>query len=398
MTPACQRGRAAAPLLLALALAAVVAWRLATPTLAAPPAPTVPAPAPLLATTAGAIAPAIAPLPPALGLSAEQRRDQQVLWRQRLERAQQALANYQQAARYPNESRPIEEHPDQLRPFAPVADERPLRMPGGSVTAGVRLRTTQERIFIAGSESSRVTVALVDAEGRALPLRATRAVLHEVTEPGRTASTPEFTMAVNEGSDGVLSAVIQPARQGFATYAGTVRLDLLLDHAGAPGFLFFDVIYSPEQAAAWLPGATDAVAGGDLRFTLRAQVLIAGRYVVSARIDDAAGTPVALALFNAELGRGEQAIALPVAGRLLHDRKPAFPLALRDVEAFLLKPDAFPDRVMLPRLAGVVHRSAVYELGRFANAEPQSDQRDRYLAELGKDVREAEQQLQALGP
>ncbi|MFY9511839.1 MAG: hypothetical protein WAQ05_12800, partial [Rubrivivax sp.] len=336
--------------------------------------------------------------PLAAGLSPAQRREQQLLWQQRLERARLALANYRQAARYPNESRPIEEHPDQVRPFAPIAEERPLRMPGGSVTSGVRLRTTQERIFLAGAESSRVSIALVDSEGRTLPLRATRAVLHEVTEPGRTASTIEFPMPVAEAASGELSALIQPARQGFASYAGTVRLGLHLEHAGAPGFLYFDVIYSPEQAATWLPGADDSVAAGDLRFALQLQVLIAGRYVVSARIDDASGTPLALAQFNAELGRGVQQIPLPVAGRLLHDKRPVFPLALRDVEAFLLKPDTFPDRVMLPRRSGVVHRSAAYALERFANAEPPSEQRDRYLAELGKDVREAEQALKALGP
>jgi len=401
-----QRGRALGPVLAALALAGAVAWWLAAP--APPLAPEPPArPAgALLVSTAQAALPASTPLPAAAGLSAAQRLEQQAAWRQRLERAQAALANFQQAARYPNDSRPIDEQPDQIRPFAPIAEDRPLRAPGGSVAAGMRLRTTQERIFLAGPESARVTVALVDEQGRTLPLRVTRAVLHEVTEPGRTARTNEVPVAVNDAGtagdvqagDGVYSALLQPAAQGFADFAGTVRLDLHLEHAGQPGFIFFDLVYSPEQAAVWLPGVRDAVVDGGLQFRLQAEVRIAGRYVVSARVDDAAGTPVALALFNAELGRGTQAVTLPVAGRLLHDKQPAFPLRLRDVEAFLLKPDAFPDRVMLPRLAGVVHSSALYALDRFSNAEPASEQRDRYLAELSKDVREAQTQLQQLGP
>ena len=407
-----QTGAAGRAALVAVALAAVLAWWLAAPSAApVPPRPTAAAgTTPLLQTTAGGVAAlpaaAAAALPAAAGLSPAQRQEQIALWRERLERAKTALANYQQAARYPDSSRPIEEHPDQVRPFEPIAEDRALRMPGGSVTPGVRLRTTQDRIFLAGQETARITVALVDADGRAQPLRVTRAVLHEVTEPGRTARTNEVAIDVNDrgssgdlqAGDGVHSAVLQPGAQGFADFAGTVRLTLHLDHAGQPGFLFFDLVYSPELAATWVPGVRDLAEGGDLRFVLQADVRLPGRYVVSGRIDDAAGQPVALALFNAELGGGRQAVVLPVAGRLLHDRQPAFPLRLRDVEAFLLKPDAFPDRVMLPRLAGVLHSSAVYTLDRFANTEPGGDQRARYLAELGKDVREAEQQLQQLGP
>ncbi|WP_425260593.1 hypothetical protein ACPOLB_07040 [Rubrivivax sp. RP6-9] len=410
-----QAGGAGRAALVAVALAAVLAWWLAAPS-AAPVPPRAMAAgdaAPLLQTTAGEVAalPAAstataAALPAAAGLSPAQRQEQIALWRERLERAKTALANYQQAARYPDSSRPIEEHPDQVRPFEPIAEDRALRMPGGSVTPGVRLRTTQDRIFLAGLETARITVALVDADGRPQPLRVTRAMLHEVTEPGRTARTNEVAIDVNDrgssgdlqAGDGVHSAVLQPGAQGFTDFAGTVRLTLHLDHAGQPGFLFFDLVYSPELAATWVPGVRDMAEGGDLRFVLQADVRLPGRYVVSGRIDDAAGQPVALALFNAELGGGRQAIVLPVAGRLLHDRQPAFPLRLRDVEAFLLKPDTFPDRVMLPRLAGVLHSSAVYTLDRFANAEPGGDQRARYLAELGKDVREAEQQLQQLGP
>ncbi len=408
-----QAGAAGRAALVAVALAAVLAWWLAAPS-AAPVPPRVAAAvdaAPLLQTTAGSVAalPAAASaavLPAAAGLSPAQRQEQIALWRERLERAKTALANYQQAARYPDSSRPIEEHPDQVRPFEPIAEDRALRMPGGSVTPGVRLRTTQDRIFLAGQETARITVALVDADGRAQPLRVTRAVLHEVTEPGRTARTNEIAIDVNDrgssgdllAGDGVHSAVLQPGTQGFADFAGTVRLTLHLDHAGQPGFLFFDLVYSPELAATWVPGVRDVAEGGDLRFVLQADVRLPGRYVVSGRIDDAAGQPVALALFNAELGGGRQAVVLPVAGRLLHDKQPVFPLRLRDVEAFLLKPDTFPDRVMLPRLAGVLHSSAVYTLDRFANTEPGGDQRARYLAELGKDVREAEEQLQQLGP
>jgi hypothetical protein len=399
------RGRAPWAGLIATACVAVATWWWLLPGPSAAPAAASTAVLPLMAAGAPppAVPPAVASAATAAGrplsaLGEAQRKEQLALWQGRLARAQLARDNYLQAARYPHESRPMSEHPDQVHPFEPIAEDRPLRMPGGSVTQGVRLKTTQERVFASGNESNRVTVALQDDAGRPLPLRITRAVQREVTPPGRTASTPDFQMPVSSDSNGVFTMVMQPARQGFSGFAGTVRLELALEYGGQPGFLFFDLVYSPEQAATWLPGVREALEGGSLAFYARAQVLLAGRYVVTARIFDANGKAVALAQFNGEVPAGTADFRLPLFGKLVRDSQPAFPLQLRDVEAFLLKPDTFPDRVMLPRLAGVQHTSKTYPLASFADAEWQSDERARYLAELGKDVAAAEQAIQRLQP
>ena len=335
-----------------------------------------------------------------------ERREERVLWQARLERARDALEGYRQVAQYPHESRPAEEHADQLRPFEPITEERALRTPGGSGTAGVRLRTTQERGFASGLESNRVTLTLTDDAGRVLPLRVTRAMLKEVTPPGRTSSTNEVPLDVNDAGrqgdaaagDGTFTALMQPGAQGFGGFAGTVRLEMNLEYAGQPGFIYFDVVYSPEQAATWLPGVREAAGPGGLDFFVKAQVLMPGRYVVTGRIDDARGKALALAQFNGEVGAGAIEFRLPVFGKLIRDRQPVFPLVLRDVEAFLLKPDTFPDRVMLPRRAGVQLSSRSYALAGFADTEWSSDERTRYLTELGKDVAAAEQKVQQLGP
>lgn len=362
------------------------------------PAPLAAAPGPRLP---GAPAAAASTLPPGAPLSAlglAQRREQLAQWQARLARAQQALAAYGAAAQYPHESRPIEEHPDQVRPFAPIAEDRALRMPGGTAPQGVRLKTTQERVFASGNESSRITVTLQDLEGRTLPLAVRQATIREVTPPGKTASTAPFN-AQPSLNDGTYTWVMQPALQGFAGFAGTVRLELHLEYAGQPGFLYFDLVYSPGSAATWLPGVREAATAASLDFFLKAQVTQAGRYVLSARVDDATGKPFAMALFNAEVAAGTVEFRLPVFGKLIRDKQPAFPLTLRDVEGFLLKPDAFPDRVMLPRLAGTVHTSQVYPLSFFSAAEWQSEERTRYLDELGKDVAEAGRKVQELqGP
>jgi len=64
------------------------------------------------------------------------------LWQARYERAEQVYASYRDATRYPHESRPLADHPDQVRPFDPVTEETPLRDAKGDVVKGVRLRTT----------------------------------------------------------------------------------------------------------------------------------------------------------------------------------------------------------------------------------------------------------------
>ena len=128
------------------------------------------------------------------------------------------------------------------------------------------------------------------------------------------------------------------------------------------------------------------------------QVQQPGRYVVTGRIDDANGRPFALVSFNEELGAGPQQIRLQVFGKLLRDAQPTFPLSLRDVDAFLLKPDAFPDRSLMPRRDGLVYQTRSYPLVAFSNAEWASAERQRHLDEYRKDVGEAEHHLHSLGP
>ncbi|KPF48357.1 hypothetical protein IP87_03105 [beta proteobacterium AAP121] len=410
-----QQGRAAwlGVAALAAALAGVAWWQgalgdlqAATPArlldAAAPAAPDA-TPTPAATAASGSRTGLGVPLSP-LGLA--QRREQLELWQGRLERARDTLQGYQAGAVYPHSSRPLTEHPDQQRPFDPITEERALRVPGGSSTQGVRLRTTQERVFASGMESNRITLTLTDEQGRPLPLRVQRAVQKEVTPPGATARTAEVALAVNDtgtqgdlvAGDGTWSALMQPGAQGFANFAGTVRLELNLEYAGQPGFLYFDLVYSPEQAATWLPGVREAATPAGLDFFVKAQVQQAGRYVLSGRVVDARGAPVALVQFNGEVGTGAVEFQLPVFGKLIRDVKPEFPLVLRDVEGFLLKPDTFPDRVMLARRIGEQHRSRSYTLASFSDAEWQSEERTRYLTELGKDVAEAEQKVRQLQP
>lgn len=342
-------------------------------------------------------APLPAPVAPFNAVGLQARQAQLAMWQQRLARARQTLDSYRESTRYPPESRPIGEHPDQLRPFDPIADDKPLRNPGGQPARGVHLRTTQERVFVSGAESVRLTVTAEDDAGKTLPLLVTRAVAFDLPDARQAIGRPQVAVQFADGGaepdlkagDGIFSARLQPSTQGFADYAGTIRVQVQLNQDGQQGVLNVDLVYAPQVPAVWAAGVREALQAGSLAFYLKANVSQPGRYVVSARVDDANGKPFALLGFNEELAAGMQEVQLVMFGKLVRDGAPVFPLVLRDVEGFLLIPDRFPDRAMMPRLAGRVHVSGSYPLAGFSDAEWSSEERGRYLAELTRDVHQA---------
>lgn len=373
---------------------------------AAPPTASSATPDPLarlLATASSASAASSAPFSAA---GWQQRQAELALWRERLERASAALEAYRHTTRYPHGARPAAEQPDQLRPNDPLVEDHPLREPKGKAAAGVRLRTSQERVFAAGDEAVRVTVAVLDEADRAQPLRVQRASLREVTAPNVGSLFPVVPVAFNDdGSDGdaqagdrVHTARVLPSAQGFAGLAGQLRLEVFLEYKGQVGFTYFDLYVTPEPPATWAGAVRESMVAGSLAFELPVQVREAGRYVATAVLDDAGGRPFALLTFNDTLAAGPGAIRLLLFGKLVRDAPPAFPLTLRDVVAFRLREEGHPDRALMPRRIGVVHVSARHAAGAFSDAEWSDEQRTRYLAELTKDVDEAKKNVERLGP
>lgn len=327
---------------------------------------------------------------------------QLALWSQRLERAEELLENYRNQTKYPFDSRPARENADQMYPNRPVREEGKLSNPGQKPAEGIRIRTSQERVYVAGDESVLFTVNAVDMDGNALPIQVTRAIAHDPPLDGKPSKRNSIAMPFNDegangdqaASDTVWSARLAPATQGFAGHAGMIRVELNLKVNEQTGFAFFDVFYTPDPPAIWSGGVREAVEAGSLNFYLKAQVRDAGRYVVTGRIDDAKGQPFALISFNNELSAGPKEIKLNLFGKLLVDEKPLFPLTLRDVDGFLLKENATPDRALMPRLPGRVLMSRVYPLTVFSEAEWDSEERARYLAEYGRDVESARAHLE----
>ena len=337
----------------------------------------------------------------AAGLQARQ--EQLALWRGRYQRAEQIYASYRDATRYPYDSRPIAEHPDQVRPFAPIAEDLKLRGANGEVVKGIRLRTTQERVFLSGAESVKFTVSAVDDSDRSLPLVIRSAAAQSIPDSRTPIQVVQATIPFSDDgsgaddvpSDGRYTGRLTPATQGFQAYAGTIRVLVQVAADGQQGVAHFDVVYTPDVPATWA-GVREALEAGSLNFYLKANVRQAGRYVVSARVDDANGVPFALLQFNDEVAAGNREFRLQVFGALVLDKHPTFPLRLRDVDGFLLIPDHFPDRSTMARQTGVVHTSASYALSRFSSAEWTSEERQRYLAEYGKDAETARRQVEDL--
>jgi len=362
--------------------------------------------APPPASAVAASAPARSVVAPFSAAGQQAREAQLALWQQRLERAEEALQTYTEHTRYPHTSRPADEQADQMFPNDPVQEEHPLREPKGKAAEGVRLRTTQERVFVQGDESVRFTVALVDEQGQALPLRVLNASAREVTPPTVASLYPALPVVfTDDGTSGdrvagdrELTAMLRPAAQGFAKLAGQIRLEVFIEGRGERGFTYFDIYVTADAPAAWSGRVRDVVEGGSLNFYLGATVREPGRYVVTGRIDDADGQPFALLTFNDEVGRGDTEFRLSLFGKLVRDAEPTMPLTLRDVVAFRLREEGHPDRALMPRLNGAVHVSGKHALASFSAAEWSAEERARYLTELTRDVDEARKKVDQLSP
>lgn len=339
----------------------------------------------------------------AAGLQARQA--QLALWRARYERAEKLYASYRDATRYPHDSRPIAEHPDQVRPFAPITEDLKLLNAKGEPIKGVRLRTSQERVFLSGTDTVRFSIQAVDENNLPLPLTIRNAAARSIADTRTPVKQIQTALAFTDNGsgaddiagDGNYTARLSPAAQGFENYSGTIRALAEVTANGQQGMVQLDVIYTPDVPATW-GGVREAVEAGSLNFYIKLNVRQAGRYVVSGRVDDANGVPFALVQFNEELAAGAREVRLQVFGALIRDKAPGFPLKLRDVDGFLLIPDTFPDRAMMARQPGVIYTSARYNRDRFSPNEWTSEERERYLTEYGKDAETARQQVQDLTP
>jgi protocatechuate 3,4-dioxygenase beta subunit len=311
-----------------------------------------------------------------------------------------SLCTYREHTRYPGNSRPLSEQNDQMYPNRPVVEVRPMHTTDGSAQDNIQMQSSQSRVYMASGETVVFTIRATGTDGTPLPMFVTGAVAHGLALGGArdiAQVVVDFSGDGGTGENGYTGS-LTPRQTNLAGFNGTIRVDVSYNVGDKSGTLSYDVIYSPDTPANWNGPVRESTEDGSLNFHLRANVLMPGRYVVTGRVDDARGRPVALATFNDVLGQGSQDVKLTVYGKLLADLAPSFPLTLRDVDGYLLKENTDPDRLLLPRLEGNVYTSKDYSAGAFSDAEWQSEERNRYLTELGKDVAEARDALHRFDP
>lgn len=322
---------------------------------------------------------------------------------ERLQEARERLAQYRASTRLPPHSRPAREQSDRMQPASPVR-ERPLSLKDEEGEgAKLQLRLGQSRIALAGDESVEVWLQCLDEESRVVECEVTgfaHEAEHAQPQEGAAAPVPLRFVRDHQNRPGaapgpVWLAVLTPAREGFALYRGTLRLPVEIRAGQTTGRAFFDVVYSGPPPATLSPAVVESLESGDLLLRVPIQVREAGRYVFEARLDGADGTPLALLGFNEVLPAGAQRLDFRLAGLLVHDERPRFPLSLRDVEGFLLFESGDPDRAHVLPLSGPIHRTRAWELADFGREEWEGEQRQRYLKEFSADVERARAELDA---
>ncbi|SEK30850.1 hypothetical protein SAMN05444354_101246 [Stigmatella aurantiaca] len=338
---------------------------------------------------------------PALSPEEAEREAQRELWAQRLEQARLTLDTYRKGTRYPPESSPIREHADQEQLPAPERSQ-----PLSQESPEVRLRMKQDKVFLAGEEAVHFSVGCENANTREpLPCEVTggKAFEAEHLAGAAGAAAPVPLVFSDEGlqgdtvaRDGLFTARLQPSKQGFAMFSGTLRVSFQVRSGGAEGGAFFDVLYTSMPPAVLTGKVREAVEQGSLRLYLGIQVRKPGRYVLTGRVDDEAGVPFGHVSFNEELKEGAHEVKFTLFGKLLLDEAPSFPLRLRDVDGFLLKEEGDPDRELMTALRGYVHATREYPSTDFSPDEWQSEERTRHLDEFTRDVNEAQDQLDAI--
>lgn len=323
----------------------------------------------------------------------------------RFDEVSKTFCNYRESTKYPNSSRPISQHPDQVYPNLAIKETHSMRNRHGGSDKNIQIQTTQSRVYLSAKESVEINLRALDASGNSLPLIVEGAAARGLTF-GDNRTVPQLAINLADNGrdgdqvagDGIASGRLTPGASPFAAFDGTIRIEVNYAVNGNRGQVFFDVIYTPEVPAVWTGKIRETVENGNLKFYLPVSVKMAGRYIVSARLDDAKGKPFAYLSFNDLLAVGNTEIPLNVAGKLLRDSEVSFPLGLRDVDAYLLKENVDPDRALMARLEGQQYVSKSYSLKTFSDAEWESEERSRYLKEFGKDLEQARASLIAIDP
>ncbi len=311
------------------------------------------------------------------------------LWEKRLARAKKTLDTYIEATHYPPDSRPMSEHPDLRAPHHVEPAHMPLARDDRKLT-DARVNLEQDRFFLVGNDTVNFQITCENSDGPA-PCEVLSARTSVPPSEAKGAVPPAVDVPFASAAQGIAAASFRPSQQGYANFHGTIRVAIELRVRNESGSASFDVQYTPTAPAAFTGKVREALDGGSLDFFVEMDVTKAGRYLLSGRVDDAAGKTFAYVTFNDELPPGRQEARLQVFGKLVHDQNATSPFRLRDIEGYLLEENTFPDREIMAGMDGVVLTSRAYKMSDFSDDDWDSADKQRHLAEFRKDVSEAQQ-------
>lgn len=273
----------------------------------------------------------------------------------RLEQVRRGRAMYEQ---HPPFSRPLRENEDLLVPEQVPPTVRPLGAPSAAGRAGaVVVRQTQDRLFLRPGMAATVGLE-AGAGGEPVPVRVTSAALVRSAGTPPALSDPVLRVEFTSSGD-VRVATFAPPAEALGSYTGDLLLRVEAEAGGERGTLVYAFVYTGAPPAAFSGDVRDRLQGGSVVFEAGVDVWRAGRYRITARVDDAAGRPLALARFDGELEAGALEVPLVLFGKIALDEGARSPFVLRDVEGFRLLDGVYPDRETMATWAGP-HRSRPY--------------------------------------
>ena len=313
---------------------------------------------------------------------------------ERRKQAEERLQTYRNFAKYPPGSRPARENSDQLFPTAPVVRGIPLSR-SGQPSEHILLKLRQDRVVVVGDESIELGIRCEDSQANQLPCAVQSAQGMAIPLDGGkpTGQRPvSFVKDQAAGRQGELVATLRPIDLKLVDQSWPLRVEVKLQAGSDPveqGSALFDFLFTPDPPAVSTGPVREAVADGSLVLTYGLSVKRAGRYVLHARVDDAAGKPVGYLEWNDLLQVGQQEVKLVLFGKLLLDENPRWPLKVRDFDGFLLKESGDVDREQISPRTGYHHTTQVYSLSAFSNKEWRSEEKTRHEREFEKDVEQA---------
>ncbi|TXI89035.1 MAG: hypothetical protein E6Q34_11500, partial [Burkholderiaceae bacterium] len=161
------------------------------------------------------------PTPP-LALAEEKRRAQA-----QFDQVSKTYCSYLESTKYPNYSRPIAQHSDQVYPNQPIKESHPMRNAYGGADRTIMLQTTQSRVYLAANETVQFGLSAVDQNGTPQNLKITSASARGLSFDNKgnpPAQTLSFSTANGQNTNPTAS--LTPANSNFARFDGTIRIDV----------------------------------------------------------------------------------------------------------------------------------------------------------------------------